>query len=327
MSNKAKKISISFIAVLFSFILIELFLRSITFYISPEKKILFSFDPVATSSSPRKSVYQMVVDKDLFWKRPEVTTKDLEFKEPGMIRIICIGDSTTAGYHLLPKGCSFPEQMEKILRAKYGNRIEVKNFGVGGYTSYQGLVFLKKYILSYKPDVIIVKFGANDSSQALPLPDKEVKVSSGAERMDKLFRWSRIYQLIWFLKTIRINKYYFQHERELPRRVSLEDFKKNLSSIVDISSRHNIDVVFVTTPTLDPQALVLKYNQTTREVSRFKNVPLADMAKEFEKIKGDKENLFYTVGHLKCEGEKIVANRLADIVSKIVSQRLNDIQI
>ncbi len=311
--------SLSMIIVFFAFL--EIFLRLITFYVNPEKKILLSFDPIATDPCPRKAVYRTVVDKDLFWTNPATIREDLKSKPANMIRIICLGDSTTAGYHLLPKGYSFPEQLSRILKAKYADNIEVINEGAGGYSSYQGLVFLKKHILQYSPSIITLKFGCNDSALALPLPDKDVKIKTKGVLMDRALNWSRIYQLVWFLKTIQRNQYYFKHSNELPLRVSKEEFEANINEMIKIAAQHNIKVIFITSPTRDSASLIQEYNKILRKIARSKNVPLVDAGLKFEELGEKAKGLFYDAGHLKADGEKIIAVELAGVVSNLLKNK------
>ena len=50
------------------------------------------------------------------------------------------------------------------------------NAGVGGYTSLQGLRYLKKELWKYSPDMVIVWFGVNDDSSAIFFSDKDQKL-------------------------------------------------------------------------------------------------------------------------------------------------------
>ncbi len=56
------------------------------------------------------------------------------------VSIVALGDSLTAGYGLAP-GQSFPEQLERALRAR-GHDVSVANAGVSGDTAREGLARL-----------------------------------------------------------------------------------------------------------------------------------------------------------------------------------------
>lgn len=80
------------------------------------------------------------------------------------IRVACIGDSITEGAGLADS-LTYPRQLQTLL----GDRYEVKNFGVGGRTLLKHGDFPywqeAKYreALAWKPDVVIIKLGTNDS--------------------------------------------------------------------------------------------------------------------------------------------------------------------
>jgi acyl-CoA thioesterase I len=82
------------------------------------------------------------------------------------IRLACVGDSITWGYGISNRADNcYPAQLAVML----GTNWEVRNFGVNATTLlHQGdLPYIKQpayaKALAYKPDVVIVDFGANDS--------------------------------------------------------------------------------------------------------------------------------------------------------------------
>ncbi|WP_207426323.1 GDSL-type esterase/lipase family protein [Pedobacter sp. SYSU D00535] len=86
------------------------------------------------------------------------------FKEKNKIKVACVGNSITEGV-----GLPEQEKYPAILQNYLGNKYEVRNFGLSGRT------LLKKgdqpywnetryqEVLSWRPDIIIVKLGTNDS--------------------------------------------------------------------------------------------------------------------------------------------------------------------
>ena len=80
----------------------------------------------------------------------------LKPKPPGAIRIVCLGDSVTFGYRVPavwpekpteydPEWLPYPMLLEKHLRAANpGQAIEVVTMAVPGYTSHQGLAWLRR---------------------------------------------------------------------------------------------------------------------------------------------------------------------------------------
>lgn len=73
--------------------------------------------------------------------------------------ILAFGDSLTSGFGLPPQD-SFPEQLERALRAR-GIVARVENAGASGDTTAGGLARLD-WSLADKPDLVILELGAND---------------------------------------------------------------------------------------------------------------------------------------------------------------------
>ena len=80
------------------------------------------------------------------------------------LRLVVLGDSLAAGYGL-PRGDTFPDQLQGALRAK-GWAVEVINAGVSGDTAEDGLA---RYEWAVPPDAdaLVVELGANDMLRGL----------------------------------------------------------------------------------------------------------------------------------------------------------------
>jgi lysophospholipase L1-like esterase len=95
-------------------------------------------------------------------------------KREGSRRIVTLGDSVTFGYripvvfpthpdHYDPKALAYPLAMERDLRAANPDRdVEVVNLSVPGYSSHQGLAWLRSDIGRFEPDLVVACFGWND---------------------------------------------------------------------------------------------------------------------------------------------------------------------
>lgn len=82
-------------------------------------------------------------------------------KPAGVLRIACLGDSSTFGYNMeVDEG--YPRQLQALLDAQYPGRFEVLNFGIPGHASLQGVERLKHLALGFHPDVVTFAFGTND---------------------------------------------------------------------------------------------------------------------------------------------------------------------
>ncbi len=78
-------------------------------------------------------------------------------KAPGVTRVVCVGGSTTAG------PWSWPFKLGEVLRERYPSRkVEVLNFGIGGWTSAESAVAFVMLGQSFEPDLVVVHQANND---------------------------------------------------------------------------------------------------------------------------------------------------------------------
>ncbi len=100
--------------------------------------------------------------------------RDSDIEEHGAIRILALGDSCTWGWQV-PQDDAYPQELQRLLDEHYGaRRYRVINAGEPGYTTYQGLTFLRDTALQLHPAIVIIGFGFNDGSR---LPDIEVSIA------------------------------------------------------------------------------------------------------------------------------------------------------
>ncbi len=78
--------------------------------------------------------------------------------------IVAVGDSLTAGFGVEPDD-SYPSQLQRLLKAK-GIPWKVINSGVSGETS-SGTLSRINWILSMKPDIVVLETGANDGLRGI----------------------------------------------------------------------------------------------------------------------------------------------------------------
>jgi hypothetical protein len=81
-------------------------------------------------------------------------------KPPGVRRIICLGDSTTAGYRIRPQE-AYPQVLQDLLDA-LGERAEVFNVALGGWSTRQERIAYRRIARKYHPDDVLVGVCLND---------------------------------------------------------------------------------------------------------------------------------------------------------------------
>ena len=97
-------------------------------------------------------------------------------------RIVCFGDSLTAGYGTEP-GQSYPDALQKLLDAQ-GYHYHVVNAGVSGETSKDGLERVAR-IAAQHPAIVVLEFGGNDGLRGLPLEQTESNLAAMIEALQK----------------------------------------------------------------------------------------------------------------------------------------------
>lgn len=103
-----------------------------------------------------------------------------------MKKIILFGDSITAGYKNGEIDTILNEKISELMKES----IDIRNAGIPGDTSLDGLARMKEHVISHKPDLVTVFFGANDVSvySGVSLADYESALmemveSIGAEKV------------------------------------------------------------------------------------------------------------------------------------------------
>jgi len=78
--------------------------------------------------------------------------------------VVCVGDSLTAGLGV-DEEKNFPAQLKRRLEAD-GHNYQVINAGVSGETT-SGTLSRLEWILTLKPDIVILEIGANDGLRGI----------------------------------------------------------------------------------------------------------------------------------------------------------------
>lgn len=254
----------------------------------------------------------LVYDPDLIW-RP-VSSQFSPFnpqgfrgapidpvKPAGTWRIIALGDSNTFGW-AVDDGVNWPAQLEALLAAERPGA-RVVNAGVWGYSSFQGRQRYREMI-GYRPDLVLVSFGANDAHQ-VAVPDAAyVRSHDRIARLSRLTARSRLAQLVvagW--DRVRVAG---AGGGALGARVPLDDYRAHLRAIVEDARGRGVTVVLLTRPfvgsSTDPASWKTHapaYNAATREVGAALGVPVVDVYQAFAGSAGafDDESHFGVDGH------------------------------
>jgi lysophospholipase L1-like esterase len=266
----------------------------------------------------------------------------IQAKTPGTFRIVCVGDSVTFGYRVPVVWPDKPTEydrewlpfamlLEKHLRqANPGRSIEVFPMAVPGYTSHQGLAWLRRDIGYLKPDVVVVSFGWNDVSLS-DVPDRE------AIRTDwypVAVRW-----LIDHSQAFAHATKYLRSKNTPPAgatrprpvaRVSDSEYVGNLEAIVKLARENNAQVMVMGAPYRDsktnpPEAeLMTRYRSSLRNTMQQRNVPYFEVLELTEAAGTVNEGFFGELIHPNHMGHRLIAAELMKLMKQ--RQLLGDLQ-
>jgi len=144
-----------------------------------------------------------------------------------MTKLILFGDSLTAGYE---SGVTDFRVNEGIEREFYD--VEVINAGIPGDTTKGAVLRVESHVLKYKPDLVVVFFGAND-----------VALNSGVSLLDYKENLTRLIKQIGFEKVILIGGPFTAQEEKYGLDRPLEKIKQ-YSQMAEIIAEKN-QVVFI----------------------------------------------------------------------------------
>lgn len=88
-------------------------------------------------------------------------------KRSSVMRIVCLGGSTTYGAGVSDNSLTYPSRLNELLKTdRYRpagwSDVEVLNLGVGGYTSAEVLSMLHFYALPLEPEAVLIQVALND---------------------------------------------------------------------------------------------------------------------------------------------------------------------
>ena len=256
----------------------------------------------------------------------------IEEKPAGTFRIVCLGDSVTFGYRVPPvwperpndfnrDWLPYPMLIEKELRkANPKRRIEVFPMAVPGYTTHQGLAWLRRDIEHLQPDVVIASFGWNDASVS-DVPDREA--------IDT--RWWPV-AIRWLVD----NSQAFAHATRwlrsrngppanppTPRpRVSENEYIENFKAIVNLAREHRASAIVIGAPYRDsttnpPEAqLMTAYRSALKSAMVQSQTPYLEILELTEAAGSVNEGFFGELIHPNHMGHRLMASELLKLMSE-----------
>ena len=260
-------------------------------------------------------------------RNPEIEVE----KTAGKKRVVILGDSVTVLTNNEP---NTPEGLIAQLRDLIGDRGEVVNGAVSGYTIYQQRMILEQELLRFSPDVVVVQHTLNDNQKFLHkfadsgrlLVTEEAQRAYAAEGKGLLYSLSQRSYVALRLRMALLGqgkseeKYVWDRYPGFPHSWQDESWEfaaEQLTAIRDMSESVGARVVVLSVP-FGPQfeepllseerEYVTKPQRKMAEVCAELNIPLVDLFPHFESQGG--EEIFYDLVHMIPKGHRIAAEQL-----------------
>jgi lysophospholipase L1-like esterase len=224
-----KKIFLIVLGSLFALVAVEIGLRVLGFGVVTPQMSFGMHARIALDQG------YFLPDPTLFWKvRPDLNPefdREANILSPDRAipphgerkRVLILGDSCS---RIAGDGMPYSVTLEADLGP---DRWEVLNASVPGYTSYQGLAWLRSQLLDAKPDVVVVYFGWNEHWRTTGMTDREYARS----------------REVWYPRVFTLLR---GRHHPPPFRVSKEEYRENIGDIVRLVGKRGGRVILIAGP-------------------------------------------------------------------------------
>ncbi len=276
--------------------------------------------------------------------RGEEITKE---KQADVFRIIMIGGSTVFGSGSTSDKTTIPGYLQdKFNEVELNQKIEVLNAGLPGATSKEEIEYIKNYLFEFNPDFLIIYDGWNDASYVSKTLLKNQEVKEDEPLLFKL-QYLPEYRTPFVIYRVFIAPIQGQETNSIDEGFNPEVakiWKERWANICEIANEKNILTLVAVQPivgtgnkelTIDeskysPHSGWIKYRTTVKilnsiadSVSELEPIchKTSDLRNVFDEIA---EPVFYDHGHVNDLGNKIVAEKIFEIIKPIIDEKINN---
>jgi lysophospholipase L1-like esterase len=254
-------------------------------------------------------------------------------KPAGTFRVVCLGDSVTFGYRVPPvwpekpkeydpEWQPYPMLLERELRKANPSRsIEVFPMAVPGYTSHQGLAWLRRDIDYLQPDAVIASFGWNDASLS-DAPDRE---AIDTRWWPVAIRWLIDHSQA-FAHATRWLRSRNEASKAVARapvpRVSQKEYVDNFNGIVRLAKDHGAAVIVMGAPYRDSATnpgeaqLMTQYRAWLKAEMQQSQTPYLEILELTEAAGSVNQGFFGELIHPNHMGHRLMASELLRLMSE-----------
>ena len=300
---------------------------------SPQQSTIFEGDPLL--------LWRLKPNLDhVYWDFTNVSTNAQSIradypigrKPAGTFRIVCLGDSVTFGYRVPPvwpekpndynpEWQPYPMLLETELRKANPNRsIEVFPMAVPGYTSHQGLAWLRRDIGYLQPDMVIVSFGWNDASLS-DAPDREL-IDTGWSAVTGRWLIEHSQAIAHVTRWMRSRKEVKPVVRTPVPRVSQKEYVDNFNAIVRVAKDHGAAVIVIGAPYRDSVTnpaeaqLMTQYRAWLKSEMQQSQTPYLEILELTEAAGSVNQGFFGELIHPNHMGHRLMASELLELMSQ-----------
>lgn len=277
--------------------------------------------------------------KETTWSKPK-----------GVLRVLCVGGSSTYGAGVSSDEHTWPVQLEGVLAsATEDGRFEVINLGVPGYSSFESLTRFATVGMELQPDVVVIYHGMADVRSALsnePTPDNTHYRSNWPttyrDGFEKALATSHVYRLLRSFTEDTHQPSTLGHvgrthigtdrtERGVQPARGFTNFARNIRSMIALAHSAGAEVVLISQavdhrdlisgPNYEQQAIALRrMSLVLPQLATGEGISFVDAQATLEQEASQQiedrgsENIFAWEDGLRDSGAKLLAMTLADAV-------------
>lgn len=235
-------------------------------------------------------------------------------KPDGVQRIMALGCSTTFGWGADDDN-TYPAHLERILREKGYDQVEVINGGQPGYTSFQGLWLWDKVLHEYEPDLVLLGFIVQDARKAAYSDLSQALMQGEADFLKRnvLYGWHTYQMLKQATGTIQVRtKEREQGSGEGTYRVPPEHYLANLRELRAKIADNGGQAAHMGYP-LEVVGYTEEHRRLLRLEAESAGIPHFDPSDQVAREVGRRQLYFpQDRGHANGEGNQLIAELVAD---------------
>lgn len=225
-------------------------------------------------------------------------------KPEGVRRLVCLGDSTTAGYKIRADE-AWPQVLQDLVDAS-GLGIEVFNVALGGWSTRQELIAYRRIARKYQPDQVLVGICLND------IPELGNNLSRPSPWLTSLYRRSALVRRVVdaTAREIRSIEELFEEPDSVRVQAAYERLFDDLMTLRDEVEADGATfgiVVFPFRLQIAPDAPTPLPQEALRAFSALEGIPFLDL---LPALQAAGEGAFVDYDHFSPFGSQVVAEQV-----------------